>query len=193
MEEIWLPVQGYEGLYEVSDHGRVRSGKVILKPHHMNNGYDNVSLFKNGKYKFFGIHRLVALAFVPNESRLPQVNHKDGNKRNNFASNLEWCSASRNIQHAYDEGLKENCRKHCRELGKRGSRELDAYRQSIKRPVISIRIDSGVVCHHESVNQAARDTGCDLAAVSKILRGKQHQTKGYRFEYDEKRSDENGK
>ena len=91
-DEKWLPVPGYEGLYEVSDHGKVRSRKKVLKEHPMRNGYYNVSLFKDGKYKAYGIHRLVALAFIPNREHLPQVNHKDGNKKNNAVENLEWCT-----------------------------------------------------------------------------------------------------
>ena len=185
MEEKWLPVEGYDGYYEVSNRGEVRTKKKTLRKHAMSNGYFNVSLFKNGKYKAIGIHRLVAIAFIPNPDNLPQVNHKDGNKHNNEVSNLEWATCSENISHAYNTGLKENCREHCRKLGKRGSPEQKAYIEAKKRKVISVLISSEKTAEHESSNQAARDTGCDLAAVFKILNKKQKQTKGYCFYFKE--------
>lgn len=99
IKEAWLPIIGYEGLYEVSNHGRVRSlghdknhkGK-ILKPILFSTGYLMVSLSKNNIAKRCSIHRLVAIAFIPNPNRLPCVNHRDQNRQNNYVTNLEWCS-----------------------------------------------------------------------------------------------------
>lgn len=109
--EIWKPVDGYQGLYEVSNLGRVRSvdrfrkqknnskapvkGK-LLKPSLGKNGYLRVALSKNGTVKFKNIHRLVSEAFIQNPNNLPCVNHKDENKTNNKASNLEWCTKEYN-------------------------------------------------------------------------------------------------
>ena len=96
--EIWKPIPNYENLYEVSNHGRVRSicgryGKeVILKQCIGSKGYRLVTLCGNGKKKTVNVHRLVALLFVPNPDSLPCVNHIDENKDNNDATNLEWCS-----------------------------------------------------------------------------------------------------
>lgn len=99
-KEYWKPVVGYEGLYEVSNWGRVKSLKFgkerILKPCTNRYGYLFVKLCKDGKVKPFTVHRLVAEAFLPNPDNLPQVNHKDENKQNNIVSNLEWCSAQYN-------------------------------------------------------------------------------------------------
>lgn len=92
MGESWLPVIGYEGLYEVSDKGNVRSlfrYKKQLKPSKGNNGYLSVELFKGKQRKRASIHRLVATAFISNPQNLPQVNHKDENKHNNCVENLE--------------------------------------------------------------------------------------------------------
>lgn len=98
-EEIWCPVKNYESLYEVSDQGRVKSigyGKErILKPAR-HTGYLRVYLYKNGEMKTYKIHRLVAQTFIPNPDNLPQVNHKDENKENNFVQNLEWCDQKYN-------------------------------------------------------------------------------------------------
>ena len=106
IEEIWRPIEGYEGLYEVSNLGRVRSldrffyrlhkGKV-LSPTKDRYGYLTVTLNYNGKSKTIKIHRLVAQAFLPNPDNLPQVNHKDEVKSNNCVDNLEWCSAKYNV------------------------------------------------------------------------------------------------
>lgn len=111
MEEIWKPVVGYEGYYEVSSFGRIRSlsrtvsskrwssdtrfmvGKT-MKPKIDKNGYVRIMLTGSDKSrKTLNVHRLVAEAFLPNPNNLPQVNHKDENKANNCIDNLEWCTA----------------------------------------------------------------------------------------------------
>ena len=113
--EEWKDVEGYEGKYQVSNLGKIKSlifsnrqatfeQEKILKPQ-KNRNYLQVSLSKNNKIKIINIHRLVAKAFIPNPNNFPQVNHKDGNKMNNNANNLEWCTCSQNIQHAYNNGL----------------------------------------------------------------------------------------
>ena len=93
--EIWKDIEGYEGKYQVSNLGRVKSiryGKEkILSPSISNQGYIQVNLCKNGKQKWCLIHRLVALAFIPNPNNLPQINHRDEDKTNNKVENLEWC------------------------------------------------------------------------------------------------------
>lgn len=97
--EEFRDVPGYEGMYEVSNFGRVRRNGKILKPFN-NYGYLRVDLFKNGIVRKFLIHRLVAQAFIPNPKNLPQVNHKDEDKTNNCVENLEWCDAKYNINYS---------------------------------------------------------------------------------------------
>lgn len=100
--ENWKEIKGYEGLYAVSDRGRVKSlssGKV-LKPGVDSHGYAFVGIHKNGKSKQCRIHRLVADAFIPNPENLPYINHISEDKRDNNVSNLEWVTASQNIRHS---------------------------------------------------------------------------------------------
>lgn len=101
--EQWKPVEGYEGIYAVSDLGRVKSLKYgkerIMKPKKQRNGYLVVNLYRNGQRKMLKVHRLVAEAFIPNPEGLPEINHIDEDKTNNCASNIEWASRSYNINY----------------------------------------------------------------------------------------------
>ena len=118
--ELWKDIQGFEGLYRVSNQGNVTSlthvqeytdsigrnvkrfkrGKVLIpSPMRNKDGYLGVTLYRNGKRYTLAVHRLVASAFVPNPQCLPQVNHKDERKINNCADNLEWCTCSYNINY----------------------------------------------------------------------------------------------
>lgn len=103
MDEVWKPVFGYEGLYEVSNHGKVKSlhwyGGNTEKEKTLSvrtDGYLRVVLSKDGISKNYAVHRLVAQAFIPNPNNLEMVNHKDENRQNNNVENLEWCTRSYN-------------------------------------------------------------------------------------------------
>lgn len=108
VDEIWLPVVGYEEAYEVSNLGNVRSlsgghrGGKVLKQSNNKRGYLFVGLYKNGKSTPSITHRIVAKAFIPNPENKPQVNHKDGVRSNNIVTNLEWNTQSENIKHSFD-------------------------------------------------------------------------------------------
>ena len=103
MQEIWRDVPGYEGLYQVSDRGRVQNAKRgrVLKPHINVNGYLQTTLSKNNKREYPLVHRLVAAAFISNPEGKPQINHKNGIKADNRAENLEWCTMSENLFHRH--------------------------------------------------------------------------------------------
>ena len=109
MKEIWKPIKDYEGLYEVSNLGRVKSLRrnIIVKPYMNHTGYWMVNLWYNCKQDKRLISRLVAETFIPNPNDYPIINHIDGNKQNNHVSNLEWCTYSQNIKHAHDNGLRK--------------------------------------------------------------------------------------
>jgi hypothetical protein len=120
MQEIYKDIQGFEGLYQVSNLGNVKSLKTKNKKEKLlaqenskskNTHYKRVKLHKNGEYKRFLLHRLVAIHFIPNTDNKPQVNHIDNNTCNNSVPNLEWCTGAENMKHSSDQGRQDKVRK----------------------------------------------------------------------------------
>ena len=111
--EIWKDIKGYEGYYQISNLGRVKSlrSNKLLKPA-LDRGYSYVVLCVKMKSKKYKIHRLIAIHFIPNYHNKPHINHIDGNKRNNDISNLEWCTNDENRKHAAAIGLMVRGSKH---------------------------------------------------------------------------------
>lgn len=116
MQEIWKDIKDYEGLYQVSNFGNVRKLRFInnicnkektfnITKYKQNRGYLKVILYKDGKYKNKLVHRLVAEAFLDNPNNYNDINHKDGNKENNNINNLEYCTKSYNMKHAFKNNL----------------------------------------------------------------------------------------
>lgn len=160
--EIWKQVVGYEGLYEISNEGRVRRiatdnyhwgntpiEQRILKPRFAE--YKTVHLSKHGVVKTVKIARLVAHAFISNPFDKPQVNHKDGDKYNDTVDNLEWCTRSENSQHALKMGFLFN-------------RKIS---EATQKKVIDIK--TGTI--YKSISQASREIGMKRATLSKMLTG----------------------
>lgn len=177
MSEEWKTIKDFPN-YEVSNTGKVRSlnynntGKVReLKPRDAGNGYLSVGLCRNGKQKSIKLHRLVAELFIPNIRNKLEINHKDGNKANNAADNLEWVSRSENQKHAYDNGLKENVRKAVIELNKR------------KRIKVIAVGDDGSKREYQSQSEAAKELGVKQAEISAALKGKRKSVGGYKWIY----------
>ena len=110
--EVWKDIAGYEGLYQVSSFGRVKSlwhgRERIRKPHLNHKGYSELNLCKGGNVKGFKVHRLVAEAFIPNPQNKREVNHINGIKADNRVENLEWVTPSENQLHAYNTGLRKS-------------------------------------------------------------------------------------
>jgi hypothetical protein len=106
MSNVWKPIVGYEGLYEVAPCGAIRNARTLrwLSPQEKDDGYMSVKLFRDGVGRNKTVHRIVAEAFLPNPESKPQVNHKDLNKKNNDVSNLEWVTQAENQSHAIRNG-----------------------------------------------------------------------------------------
>lgn len=192
MEEIWKPIDGTGGMYEVSNTGKVRSlnylghGKTQeLSLTTDKKGYIRVSLYKKtGKRKSERIHRLVAKAFLENPDKKPEVNHIDGDKKNNAVWNLEWATPSENTRHAYKNGLKEKTRAWCREMGRKHGGKS---RESAMTPVIATNISSGETIRFSSQHEAAEKTGACQANIYKVLVGERHSAAGFYFSYETRR------
>ena len=122
-------VQNYEGLYEVDNLGNIYSlprrgtskNKIKIKTRVNKFGYEQCVLMKNNKMKTHLVHRIVAIAFIENKNRLPQINHINGNKQDNRVENLEWCSCSQNTRHAFEKnlnGFRDKVLQNCQKMNK---------------------------------------------------------------------------
>lgn len=151
MKEIWNNIKEYEGLYQVSNLGRIKSlerelknvnGKIlkykekIMKPQLNSRGYLIVVLRKNKIKKNFRVHRLVARAFLPKPNNKNIVNHIDNNPENNKANNLEWCTQSENIKHAFRIGVCNKTIENCKKLGKQKSKKVVQY--TLNKEIVKI-------------------------------------------------------
>lgn len=170
--EIWKDIKNYEGLYQVSNLGRVKSLNRIEKSgnkfrkraekiltQNITQGYKYVNICKNNKIKTYRIHRLVAETFLPNPEKLPQVNHIDGNKLNNDVNNLEWCSCKHNIQEAYRLGLSKTTK--------------------VKQYTLS----GTLIKSWNSIAEAGKKLNLDTSAISKCCRGKRKKVGNYMWKY----------
>lgn len=160
----WKKVDGFEN-YSISDDGYVRNDTTtkLLKQHTNNKGYLLVNLWRNNKGYWKTVHRLLAIAFIPNPNNYPQVNHKDGNKQNNRIDNLEWCTQSENQLHR------------SRVLGKKRVPE-EALRNT-RMPVICV--ETGKT--YESMSEAARQCGLWEQSISKVLNSTTRTAGGFHW------------
>lgn len=179
MIEEWRTVEGYEQ-YEVSNTGKVRSlnylgwGKVKeLTPSAYKN-HLQLNLWANGKQHHAWVHRLVAQAFIPNPMNLPEVNHIDGNPRNNCVENLEWCTREGNLAHMHSTGLGDN-----------GVSALKEIAINKRKAVIAISVSSGEVQHFVSIQEAGRQLQIPATKICRCLKGKALTSYGWMFKYEE--------
>lgn len=156
--EIWKDIKGYEGYYQVSNQGNVKTIKDSINKLRafgsLPSGYKQVTLCKDGKCKSFLVHRLVAEAFIPNPDNLPIINHKDEDKTNNIVSNLEWCTYQYNTQY------------------------------SLGRKIAQIDIRTGkVICIWDSTRQIERELGFRHQNIVTCCNGTFSTAYKYRWEY----------
>jgi len=186
-KEIWKDIVGYEGMYEVSSFGRVRSldrrlrnGRLhtgsVLKTRIARNGYELVSMYADGMQKTDTVHRIMAQAFIPNPDNLPQINHKDENKANNAVDNLEWC----------DSAYNNNYGNHIRRIMETESWKPNLEKALATRPksVLCLNQSGDIVSRYESARAAAKELGINPSNISACCLGKQKSAKGFTWKYD---------
>ena len=168
--EEWRDIKGYEGLYQVSNLGNVKTlarrrvRESILSPEN-NKGYLRVSLHKNNKHKHCFIHKLVAEHFIPNNNGLPEINHKDENPLNNCVDNLEWCTHKYNLLY-----------------GDRRKKVIEKERKAINQ----YTLDGFFIKTHYSMQSAARFINKNASAICMCCKGKQKYAYGYKWSYADK-------
>lgn len=173
MNEIWKDVEGFEGFYQVSNYGRIKSFREsnrfygqtehLLSPTVTANGYESVTLYISPKERHkFLVHRLVAQTFIPNPNNYDAVNHKDENKRNNHVDNLEWCTLSYNnsygtarIRHSITSGT----------------------------PVQQLTLEGYPLAIYNSVHIASQITGIPKHGIKECCSGKTKSSNGYIWKY----------
>lgn len=185
INEIWKDIKCYEGLYQVSNLGNIRKLRFInnitnkekqfnITPQIINSGYYKVVLYKNGKYKNKLLHRLVAETFIDNPYNKTQVNHRDGNKLNNSVENLEWCSQSENMKHAYKNNLIVSYA-----AGKYGANSLKA-----KKVNMLDKKTRKIIKTFGSLIDAAKYIGVNKSChIVSCCKGRLKTAYGYKWEY----------
>lgn len=170
--ETYKDIKGYEGLYQVSNLGNVKSLRrnIIKKPSINSRGYISINLSVNKVIKSMTIHRLVALHFISNPENKREVNHKNGIKTDNKVENLEWTTSSENVQHGYDSGL-------IIRFGKKGA---DNPRS---RPIFQLTLSGEFVAKFASAKEAARILGAYQGNISQCCNGKIKTAFGFKWQY----------
>lgn len=186
LNEIWKDIAGYEGLYQVSNFGRVRSLDRVDSENHYRKGqimkqkmtkgpgrgagYMRVGLRNGKKQKEYLVHRLVAMAFIPNPCNLPQINHRDGCRANNCVDNLEWCDAQYNLSYG--------------DRGKKVSKALTGRKNTWGiKPVLCYSKDGSLICRYDSVAAASESLNILATHISACCNGKQHTAGGYKWKH----------
>lgn len=171
-DEIWKPIVGYEGRYEVSNKGRVRSlnfrntGKFgIRRLFQDSNGYPILALYDGKSHKRERVHRLVARAFIPNPNNYPEINHKDENKSNNHVDNLEWCTSKYNTN--YGTSIERRARKW-------------------SKPVIQYSLKMEKLNEFDSLTEALKFVGGkSISSITNSCQGLQKKAYGYIWKFKE--------
>nr|DAP46139.1 MAG TPA: homing endonuclease [Caudoviricetes sp.] len=177
--EVWMPITGYYKRYYVSNMDRLKSVKknkevcILAQKERM---YLKIALSINGTKRFYQVHRLVAIAFVQNTENKPCVNHIDGNKYNNIASNLEWCTLKENSQHSF------HILGNIPPLGFKYLFNQFGVNNQRARAVVQMK-DGKIIAEYSCINEATQKTGIIHSGISRCCNGKQRISKGFEWRY----------
>ncbi len=190
MKEKWKDIKGYEGLYQVSNLGRVKSldryivnknnkqqyynGKILKG--NIRKGYLKLTLSKDNSQKTVPIHILVAKAFIPNPENKPEVNHIDGEKTNNCVSNLEWATRSENELHAYKNGLAKPSLKQKEAVAKYA-------KENYSKKVLQYDLNGNFIKEWNSMHDVWRELGIRPSYICRCCKGLRNHTYGYVWKY----------
>ena len=182
MQEIWKDIPHYEGKYQVSNLGNIKSLhfkhqniQKLLKPTLNSSGYYKIELYRDGKSKIFYVHRVVASVFIPNPHNKPEVNHIDGNKLNNMVNNLEWCTISENQIHAINKHLRNPSPM----IGLKGGLN------PLSKPILQYSKDGVLIRKWDSIADVEYTLGFKRSCISNNLIGNSNSSYGYIWKYEE--------
>lgn len=180
MEEVWRNIPGSNGLYQVSNFGNIKSLRYRggyqekqLTPKKNNNGRLWVEVLINGKRKPMLIHRLVAMAFIPNPNGYEEINHIDENPQNNTVYNLEWCTHKHNVRCF--------CKNHPEHWSNR--KQSDKYGKRLNLTIVQLTKEGNVVKTWNNSRTIKAETGMSDWSISECCRGKRHTAYGYIWRY----------
>lgn len=189
-QEIWKDIKGYDGLYQISNLGRVKSllrkdiyGRIIpekiLKQSENKCGYLRVHLYKDGISKFIFVHKLVALSFLPNPKKLDETNHKDEIKTNNNDCNLEWCTRKYNVNYGNRTQKASNAIK-----GKNGPMYgIKGGKHPASKKVIQYTLNGEFIKKWDCIKDIEMKLGIKSQNISKICKNKGKTAKGFIWKY----------
>lgn len=165
-------IAGFNNQYQINTEGQIKNSKdKILSQSISNSGYYRVHLCKDGKAKWYAVHKLVAQTFIPNPLHLPEVNHKDENKLNNNVDNLEWCNSKYNTNY-----------------GARNKRISETKTNNTYNTKQVLCVETGII--YPSIMEAQRQTGIFATSIKQVCKKRQKTAGGYHWKYYIERNDE---
>lgn len=184
-QEVWIDIEGYEGIYMVSSYGRVKSltridsgghkrNGAVLKESNSRHGYSSVWLCKFGISELHLVHRLVAINFLDNHNSYPVVNHKNGIKSDNRLENLEWCTYSYNSKHAFNT------------LGRKPTKPNIGRFSDLNyhsKPIIQLSKDGIQIREFACAMDAKRELGVNNTKICEVLKGTRKHAGGFKWKY----------
>lgn len=195
--EIWKDIPGYEGYYQASNLGRIKSlvrikkansgtymsKEIILKQATSRLGYKKVELCKNGTQKNWWVHRAVALAFLPNPNNWPDINHKDENPANNNVSNLEWCTEQYNMNYGTCIDRRKATFVRNKSFVKANATKVRNQSRGAETPIYGVSKNGNTLLSYRSITEASRKTGISKGHIGECVRGIRKSAGGYYWNY----------